>query len=142
MSEYVPSPAEWVREQVALYESSNGSEGAEMRGMLVVIVTHRGRRTGALRKTPLMRVADGDGYVLVGSLAGAPQNPVWVYNLLADPTIELRDRAEVHAMRARLVEDPGERRRLWRLAVEAYPEYEDYQERTERVIPVFRAEPL
>ena len=142
MAEYVPSPAEWVREQVALYESSNGSEGAEMRGMPVVIVTHRGRRTGALRKTPLMRVADGDGYVLVGSLAGAPQNPVWVYNLLADPNIELRDRAEVQEMRARLVEDPDERRRLWRLAVEAYPEYEDYQERTERVIPVFRAEPL
>ena len=142
MAEYVPSPAEWVREQVALYESSNGSEGAEMRGMPVVIVTHRGRRTGAVRKTPLMRVADGDGYVLVGSLAGAPQNPVWVYNLLADPTIELRDRAEVHAMRARLVEDPDERRRLWRLAVEAYPDYEDYQERTERVIPLFRAEPL
>ena len=142
MAEYVPSPAEWVREQVALYESSNGSEGAEMRGMPVVIVTHRGRRTGAVRKTPLMRVADGDGYVLVGSLAGAPQNPVWVYNLLADPNIELRDRAEVHAMRARLVEDPGERSRLWRLAVEAYPDYEDYQERTERVIPLFRAEPL
>ena len=142
MAEYVPSPAEWVREQVALYESSNGSEGAEMRGMPVVIVTHRGRRTGALRKTPLMRVADGDGYVLVGSLAGAPQNPVWVYNLLADPNIELRDRAEVQEMRARLVEDPDERGRLWRLAVEAYPEYEDYQERTERVIPVFRAEPL
>ena len=142
MAEYVPSPAEWVREQVALYESSNGSEGAEMRGMPVVIVTHRGRRTGALRKTPLMRVADGDGYVLVGSLAGAPQNPVWVYNLLADPNIELRDRAEVQEMRVRLVEDPGERRRLWRLAVEAYPDYEDYQERTERVIPLFRAEPL
>ncbi len=142
MAEYVPSPAEWVREQVALYESSNGSEGAEMRGMPVVIVTHRGRRTGALRKTPLMRVADGDGYVLVGSLAGAPQNPVWVYNLLADPNIELRDRAEVQEMRARLVEDPGERSRLWRLAVEAYPDYEDYQERTERVIPLFRAEPL
>lgn len=142
MAEYVPSPAEWVREQVALYESSNGAEGAEMRGMPVVIVTHRGRRTGALRKTPLMRVADGDGYVLVGSLAGAPQNPVWVYNLLADPNIELRDRAEVQEMRARLVEDPGERGRLWRLAVEAYPEYEDYQERTERVIPLFRAEPL
>lgn len=142
MAEYVPSPAEWVREQVALYESSNGSEGAEMRGMPVVIVTHRGRRTGAVRKTPLMRVADGDGYVLVGSLAGAPQNPVWVYNLLADPNIEIRDRAEVQEMRARLVEDPGERSRLWRLAVEAYPDYEDYQERTERVIPLFRAEPL
>ncbi len=100
MSEYVPSPAEWVRDQVELYESTNGAEGAEMRGMPVVIVTHRGRRSGAVRKTPLMRVADGDGYVLVGSLGGAPQNPVWVHNLLADPDVEIRDRSTVQAMRA------------------------------------------
>ena len=112
-----------------------------MRGMPVVIVTHRGRRTGATRKTPLMRVSDGDGYVLVGSLGGAPQDPVWVHNLLAEPRIELRDRSSVHAMRARLVDDPDERERLWRLAVEAYPEYDDYQRKTERVIPLFRAEP-
>ena len=142
MAEYVPSPAEWVRDQVELYERTDGAEGAELRGMPVVIVTHRGRRTGAVRKTPLMRVADGDAYVLVGSLGGAPQNPVWVYNLMADPDIELRDRAEVTSMRARLVEDPEERARLWRLAVEAYPDYEDYQQRTERVIPLFRAEPV
>ena len=141
MTEYVPSPAEWVRDHVELYEGSDGAEGAEMRGMPVVIVTHRGRRTGAIRKTPLMRVADGDGYVLVGSLGGAPKNPVWVHNLLEEPNIELRDRAAVHAMRARLVEDVSERERLWRLAVEAYPDYEEYQERTERVIPLFRAEP-
>ena len=141
MAEYAPSPAEWVRNQVELYESTNGAEGAELRGMPVVIVTHRGRRTGAIRKTPLMRVADGDAYVLVGSLGGAPQNPVWVYNLIADPNIEMRDGAEVRSMRARPVEDPDERERLWRLAVEAYPEYADYQARTERVIPLFRAEP-
>ena len=141
MTDYVPSPHEWVREQVELYESTNGAQGAEMRGMPVVIVTHRGRRTGATRKTPLMRVSDGDGYVLVGSLGGAPQNPVWVHNLLAEPGIELRDRSSVHAMRARLVDDPDERERLWRLAVEAYPEYDDYQRKTGRVIPLFRAEP-
>ena len=138
----MPSTAEWVRDQVELYERTNGAEGAELRGMPVVIVTHRGRRTGAVRKTPLMRVADGDAYVLVGSLGGAPQNPVWVYNLMADPDIELRDRAEVTSMRARLVEDHGERTRLWRLAVAAFPDYEDYQQRTERVIPLFRAEPV
>ncbi len=142
MAEYVPSPTEWVRNQVELYESTNGAEGNDLRGMAVVIVTHRGRNTGAIRKTPLMRVADGDGYVLVGSLGGAPQNPVWVYNLLADPNIELRDRAEVSSMRARLVEDAEERERLWGLAVEAYPDYADYQKRTERVIPLFRAEPV
>lgn len=138
----MPSTAEWVRDQVELYERTDGAEGAELRGMPVVIVTHRGRKTGAIRKTPLMRVADGDAYVLVGSLGGAPKNPVWVYNLMADPDIELRDRAEVTSMRARLVEDPEERTRLWRLAVEAYPDYEDYQQRTERVIPLFRAEPV
>ena len=138
----MPSTAEWVRNQVELYESTDGAEGNDLRGMPVVLVTHRGRKTGAVRKTPLMRVADGDGYVLVGSLGGAPKNPVWVYNLLADPNIEVRDRADVYSMRARLVEDPGERERLWGLAVEAYPDYADYQERTERVIPLFRAEPV
>ena len=142
MTQYVPSPAEWVRNQVELYERTDGAEGWELRGLPVVVVTHRGRKTGAVRKTPLMRVADGDGYVLVGSLGGAPQNPVWVYNLLDDPNIEVRDRAAVQAMRARLVEDPDERTRLWSLAVEAYPDYADYQERTERVIPLFRAEPV
>ena len=142
MTQYQPSPAEWVRDQVELYESSDGAQGAELRGLRVVLVTHRGRKTGAIRKTPLMRVADGDSYVLVGSLGGAPKNPVWVYNLLAAPDIEVRDRAAVQAMRARLVEDPVERERLWGLAVEAYPDYADYQERTERVIPLFRAEPV
>ena len=142
MAEYIPSPTEWVRNQVELYESTDGVEGNDLRGMPVVIVTHRGRRTGAVRKTPLMRVADGDAYVLVGSLGGAPKNPVWVYNLMADPNIEVRDRAEVYSMRARLVEDPDERARLWGMAVEAYPDYADYQERTERVIPLFRAEPV
>ena len=142
MTGYVPSPHEWVREQVELYESTDGAEGAELRGLPVVIVTHRGRRTGAIRKTPLMRVADGDGYVLVGSLAGAPRDPVWVHNLLADPHVEIRDRSTVTPMRARLVDDPAERERLWRLSVGAFPDYEDYRRRTERVIPLFRAEPL
>ena len=142
MSQYVPSTAEWVRNQVELYEGSDGAEGNDLRGMPVVVVTHRGRKTGAVRKTPLMRVADGDAYVLVGSLGGAPKNPVWVYNLLAESNIEVRDRADVYSMRARLVEDPDERERLWGLAVEAYPDYADYQERTERVIPLFRAEPV
>ncbi len=142
MSEYVPSPAEWVSNQVQLYEESNGAEGSELRGLAVIIVTHRGRRTGNTRKTPLMKVADGDGYVLVASLGGAPKNPVWYYNLIEDPTVEIRDHAEVHSMRARLVEDPAERDRLWALAVAAYPDYKAYQERTERVIPLFRAEPV
>ena len=141
MSEYVPSPMEWVSDQVRRYEESDGAEGNDMRGMPVIIVTHRGRKTGSVRKTPLMRVADGDGYVLVASLGGAPQNPVWYYNLLADPEVEIRDRATVTPMHARPVESDEERARLWALAVAAYPDYQPYQERTERQIPLFRAGP-
>ncbi len=141
MNEYVPSPRDWVSEQVALYESSNGREGTTLRDMPVVLVTHRGRHTGAVRKTPLMRVVDGDRYVLVASMGGAPKHPVWYYNLLEHPDVTLRDRDKVMEMRARLVEDPAERARLWARAVEAYPDYAAYQERTDRVIPVFCLEP-
>ena len=143
MSEYEPSPVEWVRNQVELYERTNGAEGNTLRdtGMPVVIVTNTGNKSGAIRKTPLMRVKDGDNYVLVGSKGGAPDNPVWVYNLRANPEVEVRDRAEVTRMRVREVEDGDERDRLWARAVEAYPPYEDYQQRTDRRIPVFLAEP-
>ena len=140
-NEYVPSPTGWVAEQTALYESSGGREGTMLRGMPVVLVTHRGRRTGAVRKTPLMRVVDGDRYVLVASVGGAPKHPVWYYNLLADPDVTLRDGERVMEMRARLVEDPEERAHLWARAVEAFPNYADYQQRTQRVIPVFVLEP-
>lgn len=141
MPEYVPSTRDWVREQVERYEGSNGREGTDLRGLPVIIVTHRGRHSGAIRKTPLMRVADGANYVLVGSVGGAPKHPVWVYNLRADPEIELRDKEIVQRMRVREVE--GEQReRLWKLAVAAFPPYEEYQQRTERTIPVFLAEPV
>ena len=109
-------------------------------GLPVIIVTNRGRRTGAIRKTPLMRVADGSSYVLVASRGGAPTNPLWYYNLKADPNVEIRDRTEVYSMRVREVEDADEKQRLWKLAVEAYPPYQDYQEKTDRAIPVFVAE--
>ena len=143
MAEYIPSTRDWVREQVELYEGSNGAEGTTLRdtGLPVVIVTNRGHRTGGIRKTPLMRVKDGDNYVLVGSQGGAPQSPSWVFNLRADASVEVRDKAEVFTMRVREVADPEERARLWTLAVEAYPPYEDYQNRTTRRIPVFVAEP-
>ena len=138
-----PSPSEWVREPVELYEGSGGTEGATLRetGMPVIIVTNLGNRTGAIRKTPLMRVKDGNNYVLVGSKGGAPTNPVWVYNLRADGNVEIRDETEVYKMRVREVEDEEERARLWELAVVAYPPYEEYQDRTARRIPVFVAEP-
>jgi len=143
MAKYVPSPRDWVREQVELYESSGGTKGTTLRdtGLPVVIVTHRGRMTGAIRKTPLMRVKEGNNYILVGSQGGAPKDPAWVHNLRADPHIELRDETIVRSMFVREVNDMTERARLWTLAVAAYPPYAEYQARTKRQIPLFVAEP-
>ena len=143
-SEYAPSPTGWVREQVERYEASNGMEATTLRdtGLPVVIVTNTGNKTGAVRKTPLMRVKDGENYVLIGSAGGAPKNPVWVYNLRTNPLVEIRDLQDVRSMRVREVTDDGERSRLWALAVQAYPPYDDYQKRTTRKIPVFFAEPV
>ena len=144
MPEYIPSPRDWVREQVELYERTDGAEGNTLRdtGLPVIIVTHTGNKTGAIRKTPLMRVKDGANYVLVGSTGGAPKDPVWVYNLRANPLVELRDLAAVRKMRVREVTDAAERERLWKAAVAAYPPYSEYQTRTTRVIPIFVAEPV
>lgn len=143
MTQYIPSPRDWVREQVELYESSGGTKGTTLRdtGLPVIIVTHIGNKTGAVRKTPLMRVKDGNNYVLVGSQGGAPEDPVWVHNLRANPQVELRDESVVRPMRVREVEREAERNRLWELAVAAYPPYAEYQERTTRRIPIFVAEP-
>ena len=142
MAKYVPSPRDWVREQVELYERSGGTEGTTLRdtGLPVIIVTHIGNKTGAVRKTPLMRVRDGNSYVLVGSQGGAPTDPAWVHNLRANPDVEIRDEAVVRPMRVREVEDEAERSRLWQLAIAAYPPYAEYQERAARRIPVFVAE--
>jgi deazaflavin-dependent oxidoreductase (nitroreductase family) len=141
---YIPSPRQWVREQVELYEGSDGAQGTTLRdtGLPVIIVTHTGNKTGAIRKTPLMRVKDGANYILVGSVGGAPTHPVWVYNLRARPAVEIRDHAEVQTMRVREVEDEAERARLWKLAVAAFPPYAEYQAKTTRRIPVFLAEPM
>jgi deazaflavin-dependent oxidoreductase (nitroreductase family) len=143
MAKYVPSPSAWVREQVELYESSGGTDGTTLldTGLPVIIVTHTGNKTGAIRKTPLMRVKDGDSYILVGSKGGAPKDPVWVHNLRVNPEVEIRDETVVGPMRVREVEDEAERARLWKLAIAAYPPYAEYQERTSRRIPVFVAEP-
>ncbi|MGE3856339.1 MAG: nitroreductase family deazaflavin-dependent oxidoreductase [Dehalococcoidia bacterium] len=143
MPDYIPSTAQWVRDQVELYERTDGAEGNTLRdtGMPVIIVTNTGRSTGGIRKTPLMRVKDGANYVLVGSKGGAPENPGWVYNLRAHPDVEIRDRAEVTKMRVREVQDAAERARLWALAAQAYPPYDEYQTKTDRQIPVFLAEP-
>ena len=144
MAEYIPSPTDWVREQVEQYEGSGGTEATQLRdtGFPVIIVTNQGNKTGAIRKTPLMRVKDGSNFVLVGSRGGAPKNPVWVYNLRNDANVEIRDETEVFTMRVREVDDPQERARVWDLAVAAFPNYQEYQERTSRTIPVFIAEPV
>jgi F420H(2)-dependent quinone reductase len=142
MANYVPSPKDWVREQVDLYESSGGTKGTTLldTGLPVVIVTHVGNKTGAIRKTPLMRIRDGNNYILIASQGGAPKDPVWVHNLRVNPDVEIRDETVVRPMRVREVVDEGERSRLWNLAVAAFPPYAQYQERTNRRIPVFVAE--
>lgn len=143
MKKYIPSPRDWVREQVELYENSAGTKGTTLRdtGLPVIIVTNTGNRTGAIRKTPLMRVMDGQNYVLVASQGGSPKNPVWVHNLRLNADVEIRDEAVVQPMRAREVKDEAERSRLWELCVAAYPPYAEYQKRTDRQIPLFIAEP-
>ncbi len=142
MSEYIPSPWDWVAEQVELYEGSGGTDGLTLTetGLPVIIVTNRGRKTGAIRKTPLMRVVDGNSYILVASRGGAPKHPLWYHNLKMEPKVEIRDETEVYSMRVREVVDSVERQRLWDIAVAAYPPYQEYQDKTDRVIPVFVAE--
>ncbi len=144
MTEYIPPALDWVREQVELYESSGGTEGTTLRdtGMPCIIVTHVGNKTGALRKIPLMRVKVDNSYVLIGSYGGSPKNPGWVYNLRANPDVEMRDKTEVFKMRVREVTDDQERKRLWDASVKAYPPYNEYQAKTSRKIPVFIAEPI
>lgn len=143
MAQYIPSPRDWVREQVELYESSGGTKGTTLRdtGLPVIVVTHTGNKTGAVRKSPLMRVADGPNYVLVGSQGGAPKDPEWVHNLRARPAVQIRDLTVVTPMQVREITDPAERARLWALAVAAFPPYAEYQTRTTRLIPVFLASP-
>lgn len=138
--EYAPSPADFVREQVELYESTNGAEGGTMGGRPVIILTSKGNRTGKVRKTPLMRVEHDGRYAVVASMGGAPQHPVWYHNLVGDPHVELQDGATKQSMMAR--ELTGDERDVWwERAVEAWPDYAEYQTKTDRVIPVFVLEP-
>jgi deazaflavin-dependent oxidoreductase (nitroreductase family) len=137
---YEPNAMGWVRDQVALYEGSGGTEGTELRGMPVIILTMRGASSGKLRKIPLMRVEHEGAYAAVASLGGAPQNPAWYRNLVADPRVELQDGPTRRDMVAREVTG-DERAAWWERAVAAYPDYADYQDKTDRVIPVFVVEP-
>ncbi|GAB2783143.1 nitroreductase family deazaflavin-dependent oxidoreductase [Streptomyces chlorus] len=138
--EYEPSPTQWVRDQVELYESSGGTEGTSLQDRPVVLLTTRGARSGKLRKTPVMRIEHEGRYAVVASLGGAPRHPVWYHNLKADPQVELRDEQVVRDMTAR--ELTGEEKaKWWERAVAAFPPYAEYQEKTDRVIPVFVLEP-
>lgn len=138
--EYEPSPSQWVRDQVATYESSGGTEGTTMRGLPVVILTSRGARSGKVRKTPLMRVEYDGRYAVVASAGGAPRHPVWYHNVAADPRVELQDGAVRQDMVAREVTG-DEKTEWWGRAVAAFPDYADYQVKTDREIPVFVLEP-
>jgi deazaflavin-dependent oxidoreductase (nitroreductase family) len=144
MADYKPPSLDWVRKHVEVYEGSGGTKGTTLldTGLPCIIVTHTGNKTGAIRKIPLMRVKVDDSYVLIGSMGGQPKNPVWVYNLRANPDVEIRDGTEVHPMRVREVEDEAERARLWDASVAAFPPYGEYQAKTNRKIPVFLAEPV
>jgi deazaflavin-dependent oxidoreductase (nitroreductase family) len=139
-SEYEPSPSKWVRDQVEQYEGSGGTQGTDLRGMPVVVVTNRGAKTGKIRKTPVMRVEHDGRYAMVASQGGAPKHPLWYFNLVADPNVEMQDGPVKIPMVAREVSGP-ERDLWWARAVEAYPDYADYQTKTTRQIPVFVLEP-
>ena len=139
--EYAPSPLDWSREQADQYIASGGTEGTDLRGMPVVVLISVGAKTGKLRKTPLMRVEHDGQYAIVASLGGAPKNPVWYYNVVKNPRVELQDGPMIADYDAREVF--GDEKALWwERAVAAYPDYADYQANTDRQIPVFVLTPV
>ncbi|MGA9871855.1 MAG: nitroreductase family deazaflavin-dependent oxidoreductase [Rhodococcus sp. (in: high G+C Gram-positive bacteria)] len=134
--EYEPSTMDWAREQAELLESSGGTQGTSLNGMPVILLTTKGNKSGKLRKTPLMRVEHDGEYAVVASLGGAPKHPVWYFNVKAEPLVELQDGTEKADYLAREVS--GEEKALWwERSVAAYPDYADYQKKTDREIPVF-----
>ena len=140
--EYEPSPWEPIAEQVQLFESTGGAEGAELEGKPCIILWSKGRHSGKVRKTPLMRVSDGSSYAVVASLGGAPQHPVWYHNLVADPTaVALQDGADLRDYVAREVTG-DEKAAWWARATEVWPKYDEYQASTDRVIPLFVLDPV
>ncbi len=138
---YEPSPWPPIAEQVALYESSRGTQGTELEGQPCVILWTRGRHSGHVRKSPLMRVTDDAGrYAVVASMGGAPDHPVWFHNLTADPHVSLQDGAELKDYTARIVEG-DEKAEWWKRATAVWPSYDDYQTKTDRVIPLVVLDP-
>src|SRR5919107_417039 len=139
--DYEPSPWDWVRNDADKIIESGSTEGAEMKGKAVVLLTTVGAKTGKLRKTPLMRVEHGGEYAVVASLGGAPKHPVWYHNLKQNPHVELQDGPVKRDYLAREVTG-DEKATWWERAVAAYPDYADYQKKTTREIPVFVLTPM
>ncbi len=139
--EYEPSPWDWVSQQVEEYERTGGREAGVLEGKPVVILTTRGRKSGKLRKSALMRVERDGRYAVVASMGGAPKHPVWYLNLVADPAVTLQDGDQVLTMRARTA-TPEERRDWWPVATAAWPPYDEYQTKTDREIPVVLFDPV
>ncbi|HET9500265.1 MAG TPA: nitroreductase family deazaflavin-dependent oxidoreductase [Marmoricola sp.] len=140
--EYAPSSQRWVRDQVEVFEASNGQRANTLRdtGDPIVVITSRGAKSSTVRKNPVMRVERDGRYVAVASKGGAPEHPEWYHNFVAHPEVELQDGAERKTYRARLL-DGDERKEWWQYAVDTWPTYGDYQHRTDREIPVFLLEP-
>ena len=125
-----------------IYRISNGRAGRRLGTVKFLLLTTIGRRSGKKRRVPLTAISFGEKYILVASKGGSPKHPFWHRNLKANPTVEIQDQMEVHSMVVREVTNPVEKKRLWNIAVEAYPPYQEYQEKTDRVIPVFIAETI
>lgn len=141
IGEYAPSTSEWARKQAETFEASRGAEANEMRGKPIIVLTSLGAKSGKLRKNALMRVEHDGSYAVVASKGGADDNPAWFFNLVAHPTVELQDGDVTRDYRARLVEGE-ERTAWWQRAIAVWPDYDGYQLKTERQIPVFVLEPI
>ena len=139
--DYEPSTSDWARENAELYMASGGTEGTELKGKPVILLTTVGAKTGKLRKTPLMRVEHNGEYAVVASLGGAPKNPVWYHNSVKHPRVELQDGPAAGDYEAREVFGE-EKASWWRRAVGVWPDYADYQRKTDREIPVFVLTPI
>ena len=139
--EYEPSTSDWARENAEKYMESGGTEGTELQGKPVILLTTIGAKTGKIRKTPLMRVEHDGEYAVVASLGGAPKHPVWYHNVKAHPRVELQDGTVTKDYEAREVFG-DEKADWWERAVEAWPDYAKYQKKTDRQIPVFVLTPI
>lgn len=138
---YLPEKTGWVARQLARIDAAGDTGAVDVQGRPVVVVTMRGARSGMLRRVPLMRVEHEGTYAAVASMGGAPEHPAWFHNLRADGEVLVQDGTGQHVRRARLLEDGPERDAWWERCVAAFPPYADYQQKTDRRIPVFLLEP-